>query len=410
MPIVFVHGVNVRKDEEGRYTRAEQRRDAFFKECVLTSIAADPKRLVVYNPYWGGHAATFPWDHGALPEAEYETFGAEAGLEATELLPALSLAGVLGEGEAPPPANGVLPWLARRGIEAATDFLVLTATDPSIDEFVDADAVARLARAVGAYAFVHRDAPPSWLDQVATNEAFIDRLAAEVQAWGAGAVPAGAETRWESFGAGDQAWRSLRDTAGRIRRAAVKLERGQFRSRVRDPLHKNLAQFLGDTFVYLNERGTAEAPGPIVQDVIEALEAADAQRRGTPEPLIVVAHSMGGNIMYDVLTYFRPSINVDYFVTVGSQVALFEELKLFKISDATIPNGIKQVSKPRNVQRWLNVFDHHDVLGFVTGKVFADTTDVEYTTGSWLFGAHGAYFTQPSFHHRLAARVQEGRV
>jgi hypothetical protein len=85
MPIVFVHGVNNRRDSEGRYQRAEDRRDEYFKNYVLRHLATDANKLVVLNPYWGDDAASFPWDHGALPEAKYEKFGREQGLEEDQI-------------------------------------------------------------------------------------------------------------------------------------------------------------------------------------------------------------------------------------------------------------------------------------------------------------------------------------
>jgi len=84
-------------------------------------------------------------------------------------------------------------------------------------------------------------------------------------------------------------------------------------------------------------------------------------------------------------------------------------LKLFHASDPNVPNGETHVSKPDKVGQWLNVFDHSDVLGFATGRVFAGATDFEYETGARLLGSHSAYFAKPSFYHRLAMRIG-GRV
>ena len=58
---------------------------------------------------------------------------------------------------------------------------------------------------------------------------------------------------------------------------------------------------------------------------------------GVDEKLIIVAHSMGGNIVYDILTHYMPDLVCDLFLTVGSQVGLLEELKLFHASDRAIP-------------------------------------------------------------------------
>lgn len=119
---------------------------------------------------------------------------------------------------------------------------------------------------------------------------------------------------------------------------------------------------------------------------------------------MVVAHSMGGNIVYDLLTHFRPNLVVDSLVTVGSQVGLFEELKLFAASRADIPGpGVDRVPKPPGVQRWVNVVDDCDPLAFRAAPVFDGVEDYTYPSGAlW---AHTAYMAQPHFHRRLADRL-----
>jgi hypothetical protein len=118
---------------------------------------------------------------------------------------------------------------------------------------------------------------------------------------------------------------------------------------------------------------------------------------------------MGGNIVYDLLTYFRPSLKVDVFVTVGSQVAFFEELKQFRVSDRDIPRSdpkTERVSRPANVARWINIFDLNDLLGFAATGVFEDVEDYRYSTGKGAIKAHGTYLTLPSFHERFSRRLR----
>jgi pimeloyl-ACP methyl ester carboxylesterase len=173
--------------------------------------------------------------------------------------------------------------------------------------------------------------------------------------------------------------------------------------RMRAPIHRGLVTFLGDVFVYFHQR---EQHRRAIADVITAdLNLAAANKRKTGEPFIVVAHSMGGIIMYDLLTSALSNLEVDVLVTVGSQVAVIEELKLFESSDPAVPNASRnKVQKPRNVRRWVNVFDTTDILGFAASGVFEDVSDYEFATGhAW---AHGGYFVEPMFHRRLGARLQ----
>ena len=115
---------------------------------------------------------------------------------------------------------------------------------------------------------------------------------------------------------------------------------------------------------------------------------------------------MGGNIVYDVLSHFRPEIQCDLFLTVGSQVGFFEELKLFRSSDKTIPNpGQNRIPLIPNIKRWLNVFDPIDVFGYSTSRIFEGSQDFEFSTETSALSAHSMYFYRPSFHERLNVRL-----
>ena len=63
-------------------------------------------------------------------------------------------------------------------------------------------------------------------------------------------------------------------------------------------MHRSAALFLGDVFAYIDKRGDQSLPGLIVTRVIQTLESAI----NVGSPLVVVAHSLGGEIMYDVLS------------------------------------------------------------------------------------------------------------
>jgi hypothetical protein len=78
---------------------------------------------------------------------------------------------------------------------------------------------------------------------------------------------------------------------------------------VRRPLNAFVTLFSGDVINYIGTRGTPEAPGEIPRRVLGKL----AEARATPEaqvgePLVVLSHSMGGQIVYDLVTYFLPKM------------------------------------------------------------------------------------------------------
>jgi hypothetical protein len=120
---------------------------------------------------------------------------------------------------------------------------------------------------------------------------------------------------------------------------------------------------------------------------------------------------MGGNIIYDILSYFEPDLRVDILVTVGSQVGLFEEMKIFRLRKADIPDPKDptkvRMPKPAGLNRWLNVYDLNDVLSFGASEIFENAQDYPYSTGGGLILAHTSYFTRPSFHDHLGKRLAE---
>lgn len=173
----------------------------------------------------------------------------------------------------------------------------------------------------------------------------------------------------------------------------------------RASLHRRLSRFLGDVFVYLKERGDRAAPGPIVTTVLEAIQTAPKQWPG--EPLIVITHSMGGNILYDILTHFAPELSVDVWVSVGGQIAQFEEMKLFLASDKTLGSPQRVAGLRPGVGYWLNIYDPADSLSFRASPVFADVNaDVEYLTGAGALKSHGEYFGRASFYQLVRRHLQ----
>lgn len=179
-----------------------------------------------------------------------------------------------------------------------------------------------------------------------------------------------------------------------------------FAAEARPAANEFAANFLGDVLTYLHARGTADAPGRIPQRVLEGLRAANAAKRATGRPLVVVTHSMGGQLMLDAVSYYAnvdeelADLKVDHWFTCGSQCSFFAELGLFQDQpDTHAPDKLKM---PDRVAKWTNFHDMNDFVSFIMSPVFADVVDIEYNTGCGIIGAHTAYLTRPSFFRLLA--------
>jgi hypothetical protein len=398
VPLVFVHGVSNR--DTPQYRDNQFARDAFLRTLVVPALGLAGENFQVFNPYWGDDGVTFRWENASLPEAasDIETFGAVAPTDLRLAADVLTVAS--------PDASDIAA-VARRSLAEAIEIIwsaaLLMAATPE-----QANALAKSYRQARLY--VASNPKPEWL-ATAKSGNFVDQLLFDLDTRAAAGAPAtgGAQAQWESFGSSVGLGDCLRESLERITSLPASAMSSAVLTLGRKKTHLGAAQFLGDVFQYLNKRGNRDAPGAIVKKIVGEFRAArDARSPGDPK-LIVVAHSLGGVITYDILTYFDPSIEVDVLVTVGSQVALFEEMALYRASQPElVPNpATDRIPRPPNVKRWLNVFDPNDVFGFRTEGVFEGVQDFRYETGYGAMSAHSGYFRRPSFYERLGKRLAQ---
>jgi hypothetical protein len=163
----------------------------------------------------------------------------------------------------------------------------------------------------------------------------------------------------------------------------------------------------------LDRRGTSAAPGDIPRRLLRALDAAWRNKIARDgEPLVVLTHSMGGQLVYDAVTHFLPNdparqhIKIDFWCATASQVGFFEELKLFLEKPSTqLPQ--KTPFPSGNLGCWWNLWDHNDFISFTARDVFEGVDDESFHTGASLVGAHSAYLKRPRFFRRLANKLTE---
>jgi hypothetical protein len=184
---------------------------------------------------------------------------------------------------------------------------------------------------------------------------------------------------------------------------------------IRRPFEDFLPVFIGDVMTYIATRGTAEAPGPIIARVLAGLDTAAFAADAREEPLVVVTHSMGGQIVYDLVTHFLPRmpehrhIRIDYWCAAASQVGFFEELGLFLESDPDRgePAGRPTPYPPReHLGGWWNVWDHADLLSFRAEGIIEGVDDSPFFAAGSLATDHNKYLVNAGFHRALAERVR----
>ena len=393
MPIVFVHGVNTRKGPS--YDTGTRVTEAFFRKHLSGAVIGGRPLAAPATtfPYWGDLGMTFAFDMASLPRPQMQALGGTPDVTMQELL------GHVRDAFPDLPKDNPLTALAKKRLPLAVDAInhlalrtVAKGDETAVAEFV-----------VAASAYAEANPHPAWLANVQSDQDLLNQLAAQIQTQ-----------------SGIQALGGFGNAFNKIKAAAVKLNQavknaagkaidkaGDFASTkllasTRDALNETLGRFFGDVFVYLDSRGDKTKPGAIPKLILKAWD--DARAAAPNEPFVIVGHSLGGVISFDLLSHFRPDLDVDLFVTIGSQVAHFEEMKLYLASNRGIPPG--KAATPPNIKRWINIFDEVDIFSYSVDRVFERVdVDAQYDTQTYTIKAHGAYFEQDRFYQRLRARV-----
>lgn len=378
MPLVFVHGVATRQTD--RYKEEVRQRDQLFQRLIMDDDRA------IFDPDWGSGAVKFA-KMGWVPRrgaAEPFAFGTAR----------------LGPGG--PSAAAII---AGQDVEQAIDLAFGAMLAVSAEESRDLTDE-QLAAFDAAVAYLEVGPDRTAFAPGDTDAQFAKALQGELS-------PLLPTAPGEAMGAKDifagigRALKALTDPLRNVGSDAVL-------GLIRTPLSNQVALFLGDIFVYLRWRETDGAAGTynrIFKPIIEDLAAANAAR-APGQKLVVVAHSLGAVILYDLLTDPRAlaeiarisdqPLEIDHLVTVGAQPGLFADMGLY---DRT-PDADGKLDRPVCVRDWMNIYDFTDVLSFRTTPFFNGVEDFEFDNVSGALEAHTAYFQRPGFYRRLRKRLK----
>lgn len=153
------------------------------------------------------------------------------------------------------------------------------------------------------------------------------------------------------------------------------------------------------TFIGTRKRATlADSATPIAGDVILYQAHGDRIRElirktvaATPEPVAILAHSLGGIASFEALCEDADTRSrVKKLITAGSQSGFFYEIDALR----SLPFGQRL---PDDFPDWLNFFDQRDFLSFLTEGVFSggrSRRDVEVKSGLPFPASHSGYWRQ----------------
>jgi hypothetical protein len=407
MSIIYIHGVKVRSPEHGIALRKP-----FFR-WLAPKLAVSGAEVEYIPVYWGDVAAKFRWCLASRPKTAILRAGAAddfAGLgslrEASASTPFDKVSStaprsgpVLGQPTgpvlAPVPPLASLPRDRRADFVADLYLAVHPRRKSDEDPIAENPHVAPLADAAA-------DVAARW-DAIASGEASDAMLAArlvsevEKRLGGSSAIAAGGFEDWMTA-AGETLRRAAAWPGDAVSTVFAEL---------RPVVNEFVAYFIGDVLSYINDRDAAGAAGIVPLRVLEALRLAHRRRKSTGEKIIIVTHSMGGQLLYDALTYYAPqdlelqNLVVDHWFSCGCQVSLFAELCLFKGQPSDVKHPAK-LQRPSAVRAWTNFYDLNDLVGFIMAPVFDGVGDKQYDTGFGLAFAHTGYLGRPSFFESMA--------
>jgi hypothetical protein len=438
MPIIYIHGVATRKDAAAYEPALTGLREFLTHYIAPILNPTKPKEVAIIPVYWGDLGVHFAWNLASRPPTPITGQGgagtfspAEAALAAAVLERTLGAAPVASTSPAPgigavaaagPTASGTASGSILRLAALTPDELAELLTAVIIERVgtLSAESVRLTIAADGvAYDPQTRPALAACQDSNAELALLEQRIAAAYQGL---AVQSGVA------GMGGVDFRGLRQGVNNALRWSADVA-GFAASRVvldwaRPAMNKLFTLFLGDIFVYLSQRGDALVPGPIPQRALDALrEARRLQIANGGEPIIVLSHSMGGQIVYDLITHFLPQmpefrdLHIDFWCAAASQIGLFEEMKLFKVSSpdySAATQTLVPYPNPRQLGYWWNVWDHNDVLSFSTAQIFESQPAYPHGVDDESFNAlkatgldaHGGYLVRAEFYRRFAAKLR----
>jgi hypothetical protein len=417
LPIFYIHGVNVRS------------RDGFFaiktylQRLVAPTISNDPEGVLIDDVFWGDIGVRFAWDGASRPRTRLLGMGAgvrplsplegaltaEAFADTFRRLPATpsstpATSGLMAGGAVAVSPAGTKLSLKNLGADELSDLLAAMIGA----QVAEPERRARLILAADAVA--HDPATLAALAGARSPEQECDLLLDRVRQK--------AEADAALVGMGIPNWLvGVRDRLSEALSRAVDLPAyavSVAAAEVRPHLNALVSVFLGDVFAYLHSRGSAAQPGEIPKRLLKKLEQAHTHKlERSGEPLVVLSHSMGGQIIYDALTHFLPGtpslreVRIDFWCATASQVGFFEEAKLFLASQPEHKTGHPVPFPQAHLGVWWNVWDHNDFLSFTAKDIIDKIIDESFDSGLSLLTAHGGYLERPSFYRAFAHKLRE---
>ena len=295
MPLVFVHGVNVRQGE--LYNRELAFRDRHLIEILYKQLGQSVDADSIFNAYWGDLGATLSPDAPFLPRGSYDMLWQKQKQNGSETS-RRDLEDIINSDSETP----LLDMARTASLSAVIDLLWEILDQEMLDTGNEcqetAQDIARLAQQV--LEFSHSPEGEAWLQSINSDEEILKKLGALLRTTSTqtsgrpGSAnllrSAGSRLRTRIQDARQNLaarakllrMRIQEDVSNarlRIREKAVSSTARVFNEPLRAIFHQQCALLIGDAFAYFSTRGDKLQVAPIAQRVIESLRLAVAAKR-----------------------------------------------------------------------------------------------------------------------------------
>lgn len=441
MSLLFIHGVNNRNTDEG-YLNFHGMRRSMTNNLV---VAALKKQYSDFDQcddaYWGDLGVKFDWDLESIPEVKLiGHLGGEDGQDYPENKALMIMMTESGTSSLSDLVQKVEPSLVFSAL--IEPLLIAPDTTKAVSNekpMVDKQAIENtaIAQAYLIQAAEQLAADKNFLDQLkmqSTTKDFLDVFHAELVnlaneiaekntvAPGKIATPGSKEV--DTLGINDL-FSNLNAVTNKLRENAEKVVSTIKENTIdkssraaslaalewqRTDKSRTALLFFGDVFEYLRRGWSKQPQENITTRVAKSIEAAFLKSKERNEPFVIVTHSFGSMILFDILTSykFNQQIEVDLWFMAGAQVSLFAEMRLFANSGSVPGAGRPILPKPKQVKRWVNFYDQADIFSYLSTPVFGDQVlDIEFKQNANIKTAHGDYFAQPAFYAQLLDEIRK---
>ena len=122
---------------------------------------------------------------------------------------------------------------------------------------------------------------------------------------------------------------------------------------------KIIHRYFGDLEIYYSSAGTPHPKDEIRKRLYNLLH------KHRKDDILLIAHSMGSIVSYDVLTGPAKEIEIDTFITIGSPLGIPIVIEKIAVEQKIDLKKEKSLKTPENIKRsWYNFSDLHDKVAF----------------------------------------------